>query len=312
MSCTVNQLIETCERALREKWQYIYGAKGGRVYSLSEINALRNLYGTNCVWKSDSAKAGKKCCDCSGLISAATGVIRGSSQFRATAVEDRPISQRNSSMRGWAVWMNGHIGVYDGNNGYYAMDGSARNMVHYPLSKNNFTRILKLCDVDYGSGIGTGKTEIAVPSGGHYNTPVNFFYSVRTEDGKILPEVRNLSDYAGIIGKRITDIAIRCDKGSLRYRVHILNGRWLPYVTGCNWKDHENGYAGDRKPIDLVEVYYNTPQEIVNRYGYQKAQYRVSPVRKGYYDWQYDNETSGGQDGYAGSPGVAIDRFQLY
>lgn len=141
---------------------------------------------------------------------------------------------------------------------------------------------------------------------------VNFTYAVRIEGGRILPEVTNLADYAGIRGKRITDIAIKCDKGSLWYQVHVLGDGWLPKVTGYNWNDHNNGYAGNGKVIDAVRVYYNTPQDIVRSSGYQKAQYHVSPVNGNYYSWQYDNETDNGQDGYAGCFGKAIDRFQLF
>ncbi len=141
---------------------------------------------------------------------------------------------------------------------------------------------------------------------------VNFTYAVRIEGGKILPEVTNLANYAGIRGKRITDIAIKCDKGSIWYQVHVLGGGWLPKVTGYNWSDHNNGYAGNGKPIDAVRVYYNTPQDVVRSSGYQKAQYKVSPVNGNYYSWQYDNETDNGQDGYAGCFGKAIDRFQLF
>ena len=113
-------------------------------------------------------------------------------------------------------------------------------------------------------------------------------------------------------GGRITDIAIKSDKGSLWYQVHVLGGGWLPKVTGYNWNDHNNGYAGNGKPIDAVRVYFITPDDIVSRHGYQKAQYRVSPVKGNYYSWQYDNETVNGQDGYAGCFGKSIDRFQLF
>lgn len=311
MSCTVEQLMKKCELALSQNWQYVYGAKG-TVLSRAQIDALRNMYGANCVWWSDSNKAGRICCDCSGLPSSATGVIRGSAQYKSTALECYPISQRKPHMRGWGVWMKGHIGVYDGNGGYYAMDGSARNMVHYPLSKNKFTHIIKLCDVDYGSGASTEKAPAVIVSGGGYNALINFTYAVKTEDGKVLPEVTNLADYAGIRGKKIIGIAIKCDKGSLWYQAHVLGGGWLPKVNGYNWNDHNNGYAGDGKPIDAVRVYYNTPDDIVSRHGYQKAQYRVSPVSQGYYDWQFDNETDNGQDGYAGCFGKPIDRFQLF
>lgn len=141
---------------------------------------------------------------------------------------------------------------------------------------------------------------------------VNFTYAVRTEDRKILPAVTNLADYAGVKGKKITDIAIKCDKGSLWYQVHVLGSGWLPKVNGYDWNDHNNGYAGNGKPIDAVRVYYNTPNDIVCKHGYQKAQYRVSPVNQGYYDWQFDDETGNRQDGYAGCFGKAIDRFQLF
>ena len=141
---------------------------------------------------------------------------------------------------------------------------------------------------------------------------VVFTYAVKLEDGRILPFVRNLTDFAGIQGKRITDVAIKVDKGSVKYRVHVIGRGWLPYVTGCNWKDHNNGYAGTGQPIDAIEVYYNTPADYAAKYGYQKAQYRVSPVNGAYWSWQYDNETGNGQDGYAGAFGQAIDRFQLF
>lgn len=88
---------------------------------------------------------------------------------------------------------------------------------------------------------------------------------------------------------------------------------WLPYVTGCNWSDANNGYAGyPGAVIDAVEVYYDTPADIVAKYGYQKAQYRVAPIGGGYYPWQFDNETGNGQDGHAGCFGIAFDKFQLY
>ena len=143
------------------------------------------------------------------------------------------------------------------------------------------------------------------------DTGVVFTYGVKS-GGRILPFVTNLSDFAGIQGIPITDAAIKVNKGSVKYRVHIKDGEWLPYVTGCNWNDPNNGYAGNGQIIDAIEVYYSTPEDIVNKYGYQKAQYRISPVNGNYYSWQYDNETGNGQDGYAGCFGVAMDRFQLF
>lgn len=126
-------------------------------------------------------------------------------------------------------------------------------------------------------------------------------YRVRA-GGKWYPAVKNLDDYAGVVGKAITDVALKFSKGSCKYRVHIKGGKWLPWVTGYNINDDNNGYAGDKKVIDLIQIVYN---------GKYKAQYRVSPVRSNYYSFQTNTETTKGQDGYAGSYGTSIDRLQI-
>ena len=153
-------------------------------------------------------------------------------------------------------------------------------------------------------------TPLASVSGG--GPTINFKYRVRTKEDGWLPEVINLADYAGIPGHAITDIAIGVDRGSLWYQVHVKGGVWLPTVSGYNINDYNNGYAGNGQVIDAVRVYYNTPADYAAQYGYQKAQYRVSPLNGNYWPWQYDNETGAGQDGYAGAFGQAMDRFQLF
>lgn len=135
------------------------------------------------------------------------------------------------------------------------------------------------------------------------NNVVNVYYRVRTKKHNWLPEVKNLEDYAGYENSPITDISIRVDKGSIKYRVHIKNGKWLPYVTGYNINDKKNGYAGSSQIIDAIEVYYNTPNDIRP---YKKAKYKVNN-----YYWQYDNEKTNNQEGYAGSFGVNITKFQI-
>lgn len=304
MSKTAQGLIEFAKSKIGTP--YVYGAKG-TVMSLEQIRELRRTYGSNCVWYSDDNKAGKVCVDCSGLISWYTGIIRGSGQYKSTAVEVIPISQRTNKHIGWAVWMNGHIGVYLGNDTYIAADGSAYGVRIAKLSQNRFTHLLKLCDIDYGEGTKQTVTEKPQASGGHYNVPVNFTYAVRVEGGTIYPFVRNLQDFAGVQGRKITDIAIKCDVGSVSYRVHVLGRGWLSFVSGCNWNDGNNGYAGNGRVIDAVQVIYHPPVG-----SWQKAQYRISPVKRGYYSWQYNDETTGGQDGYAGAFGVPMDRFQLF
>lgn len=142
-------------------------------------------------------------------------------------------------------------------------------------------------------------------------TDVNVTYAVQLEDGTILPEVTNLEDYAGIRGRKVVGIAARVDRGELKYQVHVLGGGWLPYVTGCDWNDAANGYAGNGRVIDALRVYYSTPGDIVEADGYKKVKYRVAPAGGNYYSWQCDDETSNGQDGYAGMIGRPIDRVQI-
>ena len=135
---------------------------------------------------------------------------------------------------------------------------------------------------------------------------VDVTYRVRA-GGKWYPAVKNLSGLAGKVGVVITDVAIRASQGKIKYRVHLLDGSWLPYVTGYNISDAANGYAGTGKPIDAIEVYYYTPDGMAIK----KAKYRVSPLKGNYWSWQYDNEKDDSQDGYAGSFGQQLDRFQI-
>lgn len=136
------------------------------------------------------------------------------------------------------------------------------------------------------------------------NNDVNVFYRVKTKDHGWLPEVKNLTDYAGWQNSPIIGLAIRVDKGSLKYRVHIKGKGWLGYVTGYNINDIINGYAGNGKDIiDAVEVYYYTPNNIRP---YKKAKYKVND-----YSWQYDSEKTNGQDGYGGKFGVSATKFQI-
>lgn len=135
---------------------------------------------------------------------------------------------------------------------------------------------------------------------------VDVEYRVRA-GGTWYPAVKNLEDYAGKIGVAITDVVIKVSQGKVKYRVHVKGGEWLPYVTGYNINDAANGYAGTGKPIDAIEVYYYTPDGVSTK----KAKYHVSPIKGNYWPWQYDNEKVNGQDGYAGSFGKEIDRFQI-
>lgn len=144
------------------------------------------------------------------------------------------------------------------------------------------------------------------PISGSTPTPskdVNVYYRVRTQHYGWLPEVKNLEDYAGYNDDPITGVAIRVDKGRVEYQVHTLNGRWLSTVSGYNINDYLNGYAGDGNIIDCIKIYYYTPDDIRP---YKKAKYKVNG-----YSWQYDTETGGGQDGFAGNYGYSMKKLWI-
>lgn len=149
------------------------------------------------------------------------------------------------------------------------------------------------------------------PSTPSVSQDYNVIYRVRTKETGWLPEVVNDSDYAGWNGYAITDVAIRTTTGYCRYRVHVYGGGWLPYVDSRNYSttDYINGYAGNGRAIDAVEIYYYTPDgAMVYRY----AGYRVmAQGRSYYYSPQIDNLTTGGMDGYAGVIGRKITRLQI-
>lgn len=124
-------------------------------------------------------------------------------------------------------------------------------------------------------------------------------------DHKWYDEVKGLSNIAGRSKQAISAIAIMVTKGKIRYRVHLLNGDWLPWVTGYNINDGKNGYAGIKgKVIDGLQVEF----EGVGNY---KATYRVRKQGQKFFDWQHNTEKDSNQDGYAGLFGLKIDGIQI-
>ena len=127
---------------------------------------------------------------------------------------------------------------------------------------------------------------------------IDITYQVHTVGGKWLPDVKNLTDYAGLENRPIDGIRASVSRGHIRYRVRLIGGRWLPWVT-----DRED-YAGlYGRQIDCVQM------ELTGAEGYT-VQYRVSTAKStGYLEWvkHYNNLNA---DGYAGLKGVAVDKLQ--
>ena len=124
-------------------------------------------------------------------------------------------------------------------------------------------------------------------------------------DGKWYNEVKGLSNVAGRKKQAISAIALKVSRGKIRYRVHLLNGDWLPWVTGYNINDNRNGFAGIKeKVIDAVQVEFSGVSDF-------KATYRVRKQGAGFWDWQHNTEKDSEQDGYAGLLGAKIDGVQI-
>ena len=155
-------------------------------------------------------------------------------------------------------------------------------------------------------GSATGGNSPSNPDPSYDNTQPIVTYRVKTKEEGWLPEVQNLNDYAGIPGHKIVAVAIKMNGW---YQVCTQAHGWLDPVRGYDINDDENGYAGwQDSPVIAIRAYYETPNP--DKTGYWDAKYRVSEVNQGYFDWQWDDETWNGQDGYAGDMNP-IDRFQI-
>lgn len=104
-------------------------------------------------------------------------------------------------------------------------------------------------------------------------------YALKTRNHGILPFVKDWKkaekDNDSIVG-----IAIRATGGSVTYRVHVVGGGWLSRITGCDWNDFQNGYAGnDVDSIDAIQVYYKTDTSKTGGV-YYAAEYQVRSFDK--------------------------------
>lgn len=136
---------------------------------------------------------------------------------------------------------------------------------------------------------------------------VNVYYQVETKEDGVLPMVKNLEDYAGWKNHAIRYLAMKVDKGSVKYRVTTISGKKLDWITNCNIKDHNLGCAGNGEPISTVEAYYYTPEDIVKKSGYKYIYYKVNN-----YPYQKDIIKTQGYDGYAGVQGIIATKFEAY
>lgn len=141
-------------------------------------------------------------------------------------------------------------------------------------------------------------------------------YTQGVSNNKKLGIIKGGTDYSGIMGKPLVALAAKVSKGTITYEIHTKKSGWAGSVSKFDFKDFDNGYAGDGNPpekgnpIDGVKMYYKTPSDVIKQYGYYKVAYRVHLMNGKWLDWQYDTEKTNGQDGYAGVLGKTIDAIE--
>lgn len=211
-------------------------------------------------------------------------------------------SDFNNITPGELLYMDGHVGIYVGNRQVIECTAGWEGKVLYSEIGYDGKRTRNGVQIGYWQKHGK-LPYIEYTSKEPINNKVNVYYRVKTNEDWWLEEVKNLEDYAGWEEHSIIGLAMKVDKGSIKYRVTTVSGKTLGWITQYDINDYINGWAGNGEAIATVEVYYYTPDSIRP---YKKAKYKVND-----YNWQYDLETSNGQDGYAGEKGVVATKFQI-
>lgn len=106
--------------------------------------------------------------------------------------------------------------------------------------------------------------------------------------GRWLPEVKNLTDYAGLYGQPITAVECRLTSGDIEYRTANLKQNY--YL----WVKNNTDYAGDKQAaIDRLQIFNGN------------IRYRVHILGGSWLPWVR------GMEDYAGIVGKKIDGIQI-
>ena len=137
---------------------------------------------------------------------------------------------------------------------------------------------------------------VVVPS----DEKISVIYQVWDDVGDVwLPNVKDLTDYAGLFGHDVCAVFANLSKGNLFYKVHTKGGKWLPEV-----EDRED-YAGlFNKPIDGLMMRTDTGKTIHYAVHLRRSN-RWLPFVTGY-------NTADSNSGYAGILGQEIDAIKIY
>lgn len=204
------------------------------------------------------------------------------------------------------LWVTQHIwGDHTDPYGYLARWGITKEKLAADLANGTTT-------VDASTSAPAAQTSRpqAIVTG---NTHV--FYALRLRNGAWLDEVTDFgagdNGFAGLPNHQHDYLTVRVNWGSIKYRVHTVQGVWLDWVTKGDRNDLVNGAAGiNGQAIDGVQMIFLTPAGEP----YQQAYYRAQTTqRPNWLGVVCDDGTSLPQytDTYAGIYGEPIDRLQV-
>lgn len=153
------------------------------------------------------------------------------------------------------------------------------------------------------------ETQVIPPAAKPVTDKINVKYRAYA-GGKWWGEIENYNTinsngYAGVEGKSIRGLAVKPEKGTIKYRVHIKGGGWLGWMTDYDINNWRTGCAGNKiRDIDAVQMDFSGVE------GY-KIKYRVSTVNAtDYLNW-IEGYNIRNSMGYAGIIGKSIDKIQI-
>lgn len=129
---------------------YVYSFKA-EVVTESLLTARAKMYpGTMTAAYLTKARKflGQVARDCSGAITEYTGVIRGSENMLSNASMKIPISQLNNDHKGWILWYNGHVAVYEGNGYCIEARGIDYGVCRSPIAGRKFVYAILIPELD--------------------------------------------------------------------------------------------------------------------------------------------------------------------
>lgn len=210
-----------------------------------------------------------------------------------------------------------HVGLVTAANGnsFTVTEGNKNNAVGKREMEVNGAYIRGFIAPNYADIAKKVSGKVTPDDGGNVTAPSIYIQGVA--DGKWLKVIKDASTYSGKLGTPLVAYAAKVTAGTIEYSVHLKNGDWLGTITGWDYKDYYNGYAGSGNPaengaeIDAVRLYYKTPQNIINELGYYQVAYRAHVLGGDWTELQYDTDTTNGQLGYAGTFGKTIDAIEV-